>query len=223
MGTMRTVSTFAAPTRAPLVASAATAHPSARAMDVAAMASAADAPPPMTNNPRLALVISDKAARHASSSSSVPLNKDKDEDAPTVNGADDCSQRSRPFNALALSHATRCGPRGSRNAQFKCTGPGLAPRKYRSAVAAIVAHARAGAPSPGGAKSAAKRAYDPKILTWSIVWFAPVSRSSYGRSAVSNNKGVELSEASTTAGSKFATAVPLLQMTAAGRNDAPFA
>lgn len=44
--------------------------------------------------------------------------------------------------------------------------------------------------------------------TWSIVWLAPVSRSSAGRSAVSMSSGTLDCAASTTAGSKFATAVP---------------
>ena len=86
-----------------------------------------------------------------------------------VNCVDDSSHFSNPLSAAAESQSTRCGPSGSRKAQFRCTGPGFVPLKYRSAVAAMVAHARAGAPSPGGAKSALNRAYEPKIFTWSIV------------------------------------------------------
>lgn len=41
-----------------------------------------------------------------------------------------------------------------------------------------------------------------------MVWLAPVSRSSPGRSAVRSSKGTPLCDASTTAGSRFATAVP---------------
>lgn len=44
--------------------------------------------------------------------------------------------------------------------------------------------------------------------TWSMVWFAPVSRSSPGRSAVSSSSGTPAWLASTTAGSRLATAVP---------------
>ena len=54
-----------------------------------------------------------------------------------------------------------------------------------------------------------------------MVWFAPVSRSSGGRSAVSSNSGAHDSCASTAAGSKFATAVPELVITADARPE-PF-
>eukprot|EP00983_Pelagomonas_calceolata_P076649 1153509-Pelagomonas_calceolata.AAC.1 len=47
--------------------------------------------------------------------------------------------------------------------------------------------------------------------TWSMVWLAPVSRSSPGRSAVTSSRGTPDSDASTTAGSRLATAVPELQ------------
>lgn len=50
-----------------------------------------------------------------------------------------------------------------------------------------------------------------------MVWLAPVSLSSYGLSAVSSSRGMCDWLASTTEGSRLATAVPLLQMTAAGR------
>lgn len=52
--------------------------------------------------------------------------------------------------------------------------------------------------------------------TWSMVWLAPVARSSGGRSAVSRIKATPLCEASTTAGSRFATAVPDDVITTAG-------
>lgn len=44
--------------------------------------------------------------------------------------------------------------------------------------------------------------------TWSMVWLAPVSRSSPGRSADRMIIGTLLCDASTTAGSRLATAVP---------------
>ena len=50
-----------------------------------------------------------------------------------------------------------------------------------------------------------------------MVWLAPAARSSGGRSAVSSSKGTESIAASTTAGSRLATAVPEVVMTAAGR------
>jgi|TARA_B110000977_G_scaffold196592_1_gene277263 hypothetical protein len=86
---------------------------------------------------------------------------------------------------------------------------------------AIRTHTRAGDPSPGGAKSTLYRVKLPKIFTWSMVWFAPVSRSSGGRSAVNNNSGALLALASTAAGSKLATAVPLLVMTHAPADEDP--
>ena len=49
-----------------------------------------------------------------------------------------------------------------------------------------------------------------------MVWFAPVSRSSPGRSAVSSSMGTRDRLASTTAGSRFATAVPEDVITTAG-------
>jgi hypothetical protein len=54
------------------------------------------------------------------------------------------------------------------------------PCRYRSAAAAAVAATRAGAPSPGGAKSTEYLVNEPKMLTWLMVWLAPVSRSSGG-------------------------------------------
>src|ERR687889_2803717 len=52
---------------------------------------------------------------------------------------------------------------------------------------------------------------------WSMVWFAPVWRSSGGRSAVSRIMGTPSVAASTTAGSPLATAVPEVVIHAAGR------
>src|SRR5918993_1347692 len=52
---------------------------------------------------------------------------------------------------------------------------------------------------------------------WSMVWFAPVWRSSGGRSAVSRTMGTPSVAASTTAGRPLATAVPEVVIQAAGR------
>ena len=57
----------------------------------------------------------------------------------------------------------------------------------------------------------------PKSLIWSIVWPAPTSRSSGGRSAVRTMSGTRASWASITAGARFATAVPEVHVTATGR------
>ena len=58
--------------------------------------------------------------------------------------------------------------------------------------------------------------YEQMKQTWSIVWFAPVCRSSTGLSAESMIIGTLLCEASTTAGNKLATAVPEDVITTAG-------
>src|ERR671916_2173610 len=52
---------------------------------------------------------------------------------------------------------------------------------------------------------------------WSMVWFAPVCRSSGGRSALSRIMGTPSVAASTTAGRPLATAVPEVVIHAAGR------
>ena len=57
-------------------------------------------------------------------------------------------------------------------------------------------------------------------MTWSIVWLAPVARNSGGRSAVSTSSGTPDSDASMTAGWKFAAAVPDVHKIATGRRDA---
>src|SRR3984885_3996599 len=71
----------------------------------------------------------------------------------------------------------------------------------------------------GTPDSAYQRTADPYSLTWSIVWLAPVPRSSGGRSAVSTSSGTADSSASMTAGWKFAAAVPEVHTTATGRRD----
>ena len=76
-----------------------------------------------------------------------------------------------------------------------------------------------GAPSSSGS-SANQRTLPPKMRTWSIVCGAPRSRSSGGRSAVSRTSGTRASDASTTEGSRLATAVPEVTTTATGRRDA---
>ena len=60
----------------------------------------------------------------------------------------------------------------------------------------------------------------PKSLIWSIVWPAPFSRSSGGRSALRISSGTPASCASITAGSSSAAAVPEVHVTATGRPDA---
>src|ERR1039458_89914 len=55
--------------------------------------------------------------------------------------------------------------------------------------------------------------------TWSMVWLAPVPRSTGGRSAESRSRGTPDIDASTTAGNQFATAVPEVQTRATGRGE----
>ena len=55
----------------------------------------------------------------------------------------------------------------------------------------------------------------PKMPTWSVVWLAPVPRSRAGRSAVTTTSGTPAWAASSTAGCRFATAVPDVHITAA--------
>mmetsp|Transcript_7475 Transcript_7475/g.33732 ORF Transcript_7475/g.33732 Transcript_7475/m.33732 type:complete len:264 (+) Transcript_7475:3762-4553(+) len=210
---------YAAPlTRRPDAASATTAHPSVRASSAAASASAASPPPATTSNPRLADLTNDASSRRSRLGLGFRVMLDPPRAAtPWVNGASLRSHPWRPRRSRPGFHSDSIGPSGSRNWQLTCTGPGLGPCRCRNAVAIAVAAHRAGDPSPGGAKSTLHAVYDPKILTWSIVWFAPLSRNSGGRSAVSNRSGAFDSHASTAAGSKFATAVPDDVITAAAR------
>ena len=55
--------------------------------------------------------------------------------------------------------------------------------------------------------SIAHRAYEPNIPTWSIFWFAPVPRSSAGRSAVSSQITAYVTSRLRRAGKRFVTAV----------------
>ena len=217
------------PARTPLAASATTAHPRPAASSVAASAAAApsDAPPAITSTPRRA----DRTSRASAATPAASLAAARDSPSWTPppsaappakeSGATRDSHPSKPRRSRSGFHGAGTGPRGSRNWQFKCTGPGRAPRRTRVAAFAAVAQTRAGAPSPGGGRSASKRAKDPKIFVWSMVWFAPEPLSSGGLSAVSSRSGELLSAASTAAGSRLATAVPLLVMTAAPAAPAP--
>ena len=74
-------------------------------------------------------------------------------------------------------------------------------------------------PSSSG-RSTDQRTCRPKMPAWSIVCGAPRSRSSGGRSAVRRTSGTRASDASTTAGSSSATAVPDVTTTATGRREA---
>ena len=62
-----------------------------------------------------------------------------------------------------------------------------------------------------------QRTAAPYSFSWSMVWFAPVPRSSGGRSAVSTISGTPASSASITAAWTAAAAVPEVHTSTAGR------
>mmetsp|Transcript_47577 Transcript_47577/g.110942 ORF Transcript_47577/g.110942 Transcript_47577/m.110942 type:complete len:231 (-) Transcript_47577:1487-2179(-) len=68
----------------------------------------------------------------------------------------------------------------------------------------------------GAGKSFSHLTASPNSPGCTITWFAPVSRNSCGLSAVSNRIGIAAAAASTTAGSKFATALPEVTIMAVG-------
>jgi hypothetical protein len=116
------------------------------------------------------------------------------------------------------SRASATGASGSRSGQFTCTGPGRPPAavQYARQLSDLwwTAVARDGSWLP---TSTNHFACEPYSLIWSIDWPAPTSRSSGGRSAVSTIRGTRASHASTTAGIRFAAALPDVHVTATGR------
>jgi hypothetical protein len=112
------------------------------------------------------------------------------------------------------------GTVGSRKGRLSCTGPAGAPRPMVAPTARATDDRQCGTAS--GRSSATPSSWNhrrlrPNRWSWSIAWFAPVSRSSGGRSAVSSSSGTAPASASTTAGWRFATAEPEVTRTAAGR------
>ena len=106
------------------------------------------------------------------------------------------------------------GTSGSRKARLSWTGPGGVSSKAPVAAASAVSTARCGF-SPAGT-STAKRTCSPKRSSWTVVWLAPVPRSSSGRSAETTTSGTAAWLASITAGRRFPTAVPDVVSTATG-------
>ena len=100
------------------------------------------------------------------------------------------------------------GTSGSRNARLRWTGPGSRVSVPRAAAQARPASARQYAVKPatrsGVPTSANRRTASPNNFTWSMVWLAPVERSSGGRSAVSRSSGTPDWSASIAAGCRFA-------------------
>ena len=110
------------------------------------------------------------------------------------------------------------GTSGSANGRFRCTGPGGVPSAAASIRPTADRHgpfSRSG--SLAGAAVSARRTAPPKIPGWTTVWFAPVPISCGGRSAVSTSSGTPACDASSTAGCRFATAVPDVVTTGTAR------
>ena len=128
-------------------------------------------------------------------------------------------QRLRP--ALAAGRPAPAAPAAPGSA---CTGPGRRASAPAPAATARQTAERQYAFCPArvsGAPSSTNRAHrTPNRPSWSTVWFAPTPRSSGGRSAVSASSGTPACAASSTAGCRFAAAVPDVVTTAAGRPDA---
>ena len=110
-------------------------------------------------------------------------------------------------------HPGSAGVSGSAKGRLRCTGPGGVPH---AAATARSTAARTCVPPTAGAS----RTAEPNIPTCAMVWLAPVPTSSAGRSAVTAISGTPLWEASRTAGSRFAAAVPDVVATGTGRPDA---
>ena len=103
--------------------------------------------------------------------------------------------------AARPSVSSPSGTSGSRNATLRCTGPGRPPRwRPRSRARRPCASS---APGPRAARRPRGRAASARCRrrsrAWSMVWLAPVSRSSAGRSAVSAMIGTPAYDASTIA------------------------
>ena len=173
---------------------------------------------PTTIIPRL-----DSAIRFATSctASGDPNLIDRAYDFDQTSPIDD--QRSKPGTSVnrtplnlvkeLILESPRIGPasgaRFSRNWILIWTGP-------RSSLARCMAWQASesaidtGISSLGGKISRNQRMYESEnVFTWSIAWFAPMARLSYGRSAVKTNKGNPSIPASIMAGYRLATAVPL--------------
>ena len=127
------------------------------------------------------------------------------------------------------------GANGSRKDTLRCTGPAsahvtgppLAPAAAPTAPCPVAASARhtverqwaaeAAVTDSGAGRSHSQRTAPAKIPGCTVVWLAPVPRSSAGRSADSTSRGMPLWCASSTAGCRFATAVPDVVTTGTGR------
>ena len=163
------------------------------------------APQPATTSPR------GRSATRWASASSTSTDGARTPGALAVHGR----SSERPG---ASTSSSPVGTSGSRNGRFRCTGPATGPSAAPTAREASARHA---APTPGRSVGTSgswnQRTAAPKSFTWSTVCPAPVSRSSGGRSAVHTINGTRPWWASSTAGWKFAAAVPDVHSTITGR------
>ncbi len=117
------------------------------------------------------------------------------------------------------SRPSSVGTSGSRNGTLRWTGP-QSPEAPRAAATARDTTARHWACWParrsGVPSSCDHRTAAPNMPGWTVVWLAPVPRSSGGRSALSTMRGTMPWWASSTAGCRLATAVPEVVTTTAG-------
>ncbi len=121
------------------------------------------------------------------------------------------TSKSRPSSGSGQSSSTS-GTSGSRSGTLTCSG--LPDRAVATARHTSDRHT---AFCPGRRSATGKCSVSvaaAKIPCWSTVWLAPVRYSSTGRSAVTTSSGVPECRASSTAGCRFATAVPDVQTTA---------
>ena len=125
--------------------------------------------------------------------------------------------QARIDSSVARFHGASCRPSGSRNGQFICTAPHGTVWARFQASAAVESTTRASTASVGQPRSTLHRANPPSTSRCGIAWFAPHARSSGGRSAVSRSIGIPLAHASTAAGRRLATAVPLVVITGAAQ------
>ncbi len=201
------VDTAFRPVRSPDSGSAIRGQPAARA-NASATPGSTPAPHPATTRPRGCARTS--AAKRAASAA-----------AGSRCAGDVRIQGAPPARPGVSNRSAPVGTSGSRKGRLRCTGPAGGPDAY---AAARLASARqrllaseAASVASGGPGSWNQRTALPKSPDWSIVWPAPQSRNSAGRSAVHTSKGTRAWCASTTAGWRFAAAVPEVQHTIAGR------
>ena len=103
--------------------------------------------------------------------------------------------------SAGTSPSTGVGSSGFRKGTFRWTGPGGVPLAASTARASVTRSERSLRASGSGSGSVRwYRTASPYSLVWSVVWFAPLSWSSGGRSAVSAIRGTRPSLASITAG-----------------------